>query len=127
MHYKESMCERWMGSRKNKNYVIFLLLFFFSYHLKECIKYGNVILLGLSEFDKKHTYIYIIQNRLFRPFRLFFSVMRNLNGRNMEKIFFWLNNFYFRWNVWVFVVSTTWEVIKLGESKKKNDLFFFSF
>lgn len=55
-----------MGSRKNKNYVIFLLLFFFSYHLKECIKYGNVILLGLSEFDKKNIYIYIIQNRLLR-------------------------------------------------------------
>lgn len=66
MHYKESIYERWMGSRKNKNYVIFLLLFFFSYHLKECIKYGNVILLGLSEFDKKYTYIYIIQNRLLR-------------------------------------------------------------
>lgn len=67
MHYKESMCERWMGSRKNKNYVIFLLLFFFSYHLKECIKYGNVILLGLSEFDKKYTYIYIYYSEQIIP------------------------------------------------------------
>lgn len=78
-----------MGSRKNKNYVIFLLLFFFSYHLKECIKYGNVILLGLSEFDKKNIYIYILfRTDYSAALRLFFSVMRNLNGRNMEKNIF---------------------------------------